>query len=244
MHCRLCNREAELRNSHIVPEFLYKPMYDDKHRFLLISSDPNRREEFIQKGLREKLLCHQCEQRFSVWENYGRGVIYGGAMLRTKQEPGCLRLKDVDYAKFRLFLHSLLWRMSVSEHHFFAAVNLGPYEEKLRLMLMADDPGDECRFPCLINGVLMNGQAGNWFLPADRVKCFGLHSYRVVLGGMLFIFFVSSQKPPKEAMDLFLKRDTSFAIPVRDIRDIPFLADIGFELSQAMQARPICLRRR
>ena len=31
MKCALCKNNAELRNSHIIPELIYKPMYDDKH---------------------------------------------------------------------------------------------------------------------------------------------------------------------------------------------------------------------
>jgi hypothetical protein len=218
-------------------------MYDEKHRFIIMSTDPNKREEFLQKGLRENLLCRTCEQRFAKYEDYGRRLIYGGVRVQSKPEPGRLLLKDVDYTKFRLFLLSLLWRMSISQHKFFSDVSLGPYEEKIRQMLMANDPGDEDEFPCAITGVLMNGHPGNWFLPADRVKCFGQHCYRVILGGFLFVFFVSNQKPPRETMALFLKKDKSFTIPVRDISQIPFLQDICIELGEAMQARPQSLKR-
>jgi hypothetical protein len=243
MNCKLCQNEADLQDSHVIPEFFYKPMYDKKHRFIIMSTDPYKGEEFLQKGLREKLLCRICEQRFSPHENYGRGIIYGGVRLQSKPQPGRLCLNDVDYSRFKLFLLSLLWRMGISQHRFFSAVALGPYEEKLRQMLAADDPGGEDQFPCAITGVLVNGQPGNWFLPADRVKYFGQHCYRVILGGFLFMFFVSNLKPPKEAMELFLKKDTSFTIPVRDISQIPFLQDICIEIGEAMHARPQSLKR-
>ena len=241
--CHLCKKEGGLCDSHILPEFFYKPMYDAKHRFLVISTDSAKQEKYLQKGLRERLLCSNCEDQFSRYEAYARGVIFGGVEIATKQEAGRLLLKDVDYKKFRLFLLSLLWRMGISKSEFFEAVDLGPYEEKLRLLLIAEDPGDEDHIPCAVTGVLMEGKPGNWFLPPDRIRALGQHCYRIVISGILFLFFVSNQKPPKEAMEHFIKKDTSFTIPVRNIEDIPFLHDICLELGIAMAKRPAALRK-
>ena len=57
MICRLCLVESELQDSHIISEFQYKPLYDEKHRFFVISSDPRKNDFYEQKGFREKLLC-------------------------------------------------------------------------------------------------------------------------------------------------------------------------------------------
>ena len=32
MSCRLCKNDEPLQNSHVIPEFLYGPSYDEKHR--------------------------------------------------------------------------------------------------------------------------------------------------------------------------------------------------------------------
>lgn len=37
-NCKLCLKEKELMFSHIIPEFFYEPMYDEKHRFMQIST--------------------------------------------------------------------------------------------------------------------------------------------------------------------------------------------------------------
>jgi hypothetical protein len=232
-----------LCDSHVLPEFFYVPLYDQKHRFIFISTDSEKQEKFLQKGLREKMLCSGCEGKFSVYEGYARGLIFGGVQTQSKQEAGRLLLKDVDYSRFKLFQLSLLWRMGVSESEFFKAVDLGPYAEKIRQMLLAGDAGDETQIPCAVTGVLMNGQPGNWFVPPDRVKILGQHCYRIVICGMLFMFFVSNQKPPTETMEYFIKRDTSLTIPVRNIEEIPFLHDICIELGTAMVKRPKDLRR-
>ncbi len=243
MSCKLCQNQADLRNSHVLPEFFYTRLYDEKHRFMVISSDSERQERFLQQGLYEKMLCGNCEVKFSVYENYARGVIFGGVQVQSRPEPERLLLRDVDYKQFRLFLLSLLWRMGVSELEFFSAVSLGPYEEKIRLMLVTDDPGDEWYIPCLVTGVLFDGKPGNWFVPPDRVRALGQNCYRLVICGMLFMFFVTNQKPPVEAMQYFVKRDSSLTIPVRNVEEIPFLHDVCIQMGAAMVQRPQRLRK-
>ena len=55
-NCKLCLNKSDLKNSHIIPEYFYKPMYDEKHRFFQVSIDPNEKNKFVQKGLRKYLL--------------------------------------------------------------------------------------------------------------------------------------------------------------------------------------------
>jgi hypothetical protein len=45
-----------------------------------------------------------------------------------------------DYATLKLFLMSLLWRVSVAKGEFFRCVKLGRHEEQLRQMLHAQNP--------------------------------------------------------------------------------------------------------
>ena len=243
MICHLCRKDADLQNSHIFPEFFYTEMYDEKHRFFLLSSDPMKKEQFVQKGLREELLCHECERLFSGWEDYGRRVLYGGIEIQSAQGDGALYLKDLDFPKFRLFQLSLLWRMGISKLKFFEQVQLGPYEEKIRQMLLALEPGDADSLPCSIVGVLFEGRPGNWFLPPERVMHKGKHCYRAIIGGFLFIFTVSKKKAPNQAMELFIKKDGSMTVPVQDISRIPFLRNICLELGKAIHERPEHLKR-
>ena len=66
--CRLCGSDDEpLRNSHILPEFLYRPLYNEKGHMLAIREPDatHRPTERIQKGIREKLFCECCEQYFN-----------------------------------------------------------------------------------------------------------------------------------------------------------------------------------
>src|SRR5688572_9488357 len=60
--CKLCQRDADLRQSHIIPEFCYAQTYDQvgSGRARMLSSDTSR-TKLLQKGLRDRLLCDVCE---------------------------------------------------------------------------------------------------------------------------------------------------------------------------------------
>ena len=66
MNCRLCTLDRGLRNSHIIPESLYKPLYDKKHRAVHLTdfkgTNDYKKLKPLQKGLREKLLCNECPE--------------------------------------------------------------------------------------------------------------------------------------------------------------------------------------
>jgi hypothetical protein len=101
--CKLCLQVRRLQNSHIIPEFQYRPLYDEKHRFTTLSSDPETPERFIQKGIREQLLCFDCEQKLSAWENYAAKVYFGDDSKLVKKVPEGMLLGGVQYREFRLF---------------------------------------------------------------------------------------------------------------------------------------------
>jgi hypothetical protein len=64
--CPLCCKEAELRNSHIVPSFFGAYLKETSATgYLRAAAAPNIRAQDLVK---ERLLCDACEGRFSVWE--------------------------------------------------------------------------------------------------------------------------------------------------------------------------------
>ena len=63
--CGLCGRTSDLRESHIIPRFVYKWIKDTSPGLLRGAQNPNLR---IQDGPKPKLLGDCCEQRFRAWE--------------------------------------------------------------------------------------------------------------------------------------------------------------------------------
>jgi len=228
-----------LQQSHIVSEFFHKEMYDDKHRFLVLSSSPERKEMKLQKGVREKLLCRDCEQLLSPWERYANEVLHGATRSRTAMVGNKLLLRDLDYAKTRLCFLSLLWRMSISSYYLFNEVRIGKkHEERIRQMLLNADAGEPDDYGFLCFAPLINGsELGPGILQPDSVRLDGHRLYRCLIGGMLYVFFVTSHKVPDVVKSHFLQRDGSWVIITEDVLRIDFLRDAIFRIGQAICER-------
>jgi hypothetical protein len=112
--CRLCGDLKPLEYSHVLPEFVYKPLYDDKHEFLSVAANGTAITEEHDKGYREWLLCRSCEDSFSRWEDHGARVL-GNALPQLRvATPGEIVRVAADYEKLKLFQLSLLWRATVA----------------------------------------------------------------------------------------------------------------------------------
>lgn len=65
--CALCQKEvSELCDSHIIPKLVYKRIRTRKNsRF----RDLSNIKKPLQDGEKHKMLCEECEEKFSAWEN-------------------------------------------------------------------------------------------------------------------------------------------------------------------------------
>ena len=148
--CRLCQQVATLRRSHVIPEFLYKPYYDGKHRFqaFRFGSNPDPAVDLEQKGYREHLLCGACETRLSRYETYAAKAYF----QRQRFELGFgFEYRGLDYHNMKLFQLSLLWRVAVSSIPFCTRVSIDSSDtERIRQMLLRDQPGESVAYPCLV----------------------------------------------------------------------------------------------
>lgn len=122
MMCKLCLKEGKLQNSHIIPEFFYKPLYDEKHRFHVLSNMKAKRNTRLQKGAREKLLCKDCENKFSFFERYVSHVFNGIKPIESEKKGVFVYFKGYDFNKLNKFALSILWRAGVSKLPFYSEV--------------------------------------------------------------------------------------------------------------------------
>src|SRR6266508_1378759 len=126
--CKFCAAEAKLQNSHIIPEFFYR--YDDRHRFLNVDMT-GRYPGFEQKGTREYLLCRPCEQYFNdQFEKPMKRMWFDRHILPEVLTGDGIIISGLDYAPFKLFHLSVLWRAAVSTSAA-TTVLLGPHEERI-----------------------------------------------------------------------------------------------------------------
>ncbi len=239
MHCRLCHKAAELKRSHIIPEFFYAATYDALHRFHVITSNPDVPERHAQKGLRERLLCQQCEQLFGRWEHYAKEMLVDSKGITSAPVADGVILRGIDYTKFKLFLLSILWRMGASTLDEFKEVKLGDYhEEKLRQALLKCDPMEEDRYGCFLIALTLKGKIHtDWIVPPTLVRLSKQHCYRVLINGILYCFIVSKQPSPKNLKPLLINRRNQLRILMSDVVGVPFLYEAALDLSNAIRQR-------
>lgn len=238
MPCALCTQPKPLRQSHIVPEFMYQQMYDRKHRFLALGTIASDRAMRYQKGLREDLLCGQCEGLFSRFEGYAAQVFYGKGAPSTRVEGSMLILQGLEYDKMKLFLLSLLWRFGVTKLRVFRGALLGAHTDTLRQMLLRQDPGDPLDYPCLLTAVMWQGKhIGDFIVPPCLAKMDGHHIWSFVVAGIVMTFFVSSHKPNDLPGEAFLTKGGSLVVMRKEITEIEFLHRFASEVAEAQRKR-------
>lgn len=209
--CRLCGTDNRpLRNSHIVPEFLYRDLYNDKGHMLAICWPNEKRNArgLLQKGIRERLFCESCEQHFNEhfekpffeqWVPYPLPILW---------DDDSTQWLTVDYASFKLFHHSVLFRAAVSSLAEYANVDIGPHELKLRGHLLERDPGGKLEYPIAGRAVIHNKtrrivpiitQPSVWRIESHRY-------FTMVYGGVEWWIKLSKHRH-KHFEELFLRMD-------------------------------------
>lgn len=229
-NCRLCQEDRKLLNSHIIPEWAYKTMYDEKHRFFQISSDTERGKTDRFKGEYEHLLCQDCENSTAKWDDYARAVIFSKPGektygLMTSGIEGAVQIENVDYKLFKLFQLSLLWRASVTKREFFSRVCLGPQENRIREMLVAEDPGNPEMFGCVMLAFMISSKELLHELITRPVPFYAnSHKwYKFLFAGCGWIFVASSHRKQFKQKDIFLRPDKPLIIPVCRAQDAEWI---------------------
>jgi len=239
MKCQLCLKDKQLQNSHIIPEFCYKALYDGQHRFQVLKFIPEEKKLHLQKGIREKLLCYECEQLLSPFEDHARRVFYGGQEFSFSVQEEMVRVKGIDYRRFKLFQLSLLWRAGLSRHPFFKKIKLGPHEERLRGMLISGDPGEPHDYGCVLLGMVMqNHELMDEIIKApDSLRSHGHRCFRFLLCGYLWIFVVSKHSSAFPYRDLFLSKDGKLVVHMRAAEQTGLIKGFAKVLAQRKKLR-------
>jgi hypothetical protein len=229
--CKLCQQHKTLINSHIFPEFFYKSLYDEKHRAVYLTSNPGEKERYLQKGLREYMLCEECELRLSKYERYAADILRSLDSYPTIID--LYKNVTVDYKIFKLFQLSLLWRSGVSKREEFSQVALGPHEEILRDMILKEDPGMEYEYGCFMTTLKNRDDLDRISRYPIRQKFDGHRCYRFLFCGIFWMFIVSSHSHNHPSREFFLQESGLLHIMISDVDIDIFLAQIAKAMRKA-----------
>ena len=163
--CKLCGKTAKLlRKSHVIPNFMYNGIHDELNRMVIANLKTfDAKPQFQQTGYFDKyVLCSKCDNELiGKLERYVALVLFGGRStenlaFENAVSPDGIKsiiIKNIDYAKFKLCLLSILWRAHISPNKFFKNVDLKDNAEAIRQMLLSNDPKDDTEYKISIVAV-------------------------------------------------------------------------------------------
>lgn len=146
-NCKLCKIEiADKKNSHIVSKFLGKELF--------ISDIGNHAEQINKDGKSRKIysipkedfiLCSTCEKKFEIIETYFARFFSKLRNYEKFTEEFLIQKLGMQYyiscskmnpTLFKLFIYSLIWRLSISTHFTNKNFKLpNEIEDELRIFL-------------------------------------------------------------------------------------------------------------
>lgn len=211
------------------------------HRYFVLSTIPEEKNRFEQKGIKEELLCSNCEQLFSSFEHYVSQVFYRGASIKFKRENNFIIIENLNYDIFKLFELSILWRVSASKYEFYNNVKLNIHEEKIRKMIINKNHGFAHEYGCTI-WLLMQDDSNpieDLILQPDFIRVDGQRCFRFVFGGALWLFVVSNHPQRFIFKDLFLNEQGKIVIPLKNAWDTELIKKFGLDIKKAKKLNGI-----
>ena len=233
--CALCQEERELVRSHILPQLLYKHAFEEDDRIIGIGSVPDQYQPFYYSGIWKYLLCDHCDGKvIGPWEDYFEKKVLAPSDHVQKCGAGRLEIRNLDYPKVKLFLLSLLWRMSVTSRREFSSVKLDTEdEERIRQRLINEDPGPPHHFACLLltNPNFATAISKSFLAPSLR-KTQGKEVIMFGIGPFLWSFFLS-RKPAQPVMKnlAYLTADGTLPFFLESKTTGSFLVSVWSELN-------------
>ena len=206
LKCKFCQNEFDkLADAHVIPKSFFKlTKGKGKHSILVGVDERELDRKHKQDRLSDKsILCQDYDgRRFGPYDKHGIEAVLD--LLNTKQiyrddfgNPCAYLANKADYAKFKLFLLSVLWRASVSSIEFYEHINLGnSHAERIKEMLKKQDPGKETDYP-----FICFYQTGHHYpstvLPSFQQRIGDVNFYRLYLpSSLIFLIKVDSRPLP------------------------------------------------
>lgn len=229
--CELCLQTAELRDSHVVSESLYADLYEEPHRFSIIIADREAKDGCEQKGIRERLLCHPCEQLLgNQYESYGAEAFR--QLKAAAKSNSTTFTHSVDYHRFKLFQLAQLWRMAIAKHPLWQRVILpASMREQLRQMLLNDDPRTFNCFGVMMEAIIADdGETFDAFVPPITVRLRDYHFVLATFAGFSWYYCAHKSVTDDSLSKYFLTESGSITIKIRPLRDAWHIQLFGNEL--------------
>lgn len=125
-------------------------LYSERNDKPLMMIGENRFPKRRPIGSYEKLLCKDCEQKLGVYDNYAQDLLLKKSLDFFPNTDLAYIIPHFDYFVLKSFFISLLWRASITKLEEFKLIDAGPYEFRLRDLIISDSVGGKDEFSIFI----------------------------------------------------------------------------------------------
>jgi hypothetical protein len=221
--CKLCLYGKKNIKSHIIPKSFFMKIKQNENPILII---PDKIDKYPKKShigiYDDNLVCEDCEKVFSAWDNYADSFLIKNFQKNKPVFDGGIviayLIDSFDYHKLKLFFISLLWRASASSNNFYSLISTGVFEEKLKRMILDNDPGDQNSFSIIITK-FDNEKLATGILSPHKEKLDGINYNSFYLGGFKVFIKVDSRESSELMKDFIMKPNSPLYIIVRNFRE-------------------------
>lgn len=145
--CKLClNNIADKENSHIIPKFMCKSLFEDTNPRHALSINKFGKGRKIQDTPKENnILCSGCEHRIEIIETIFSKFFYEVHSYKSLNErftvhqiglQEYIECKNINPTLFKLFIYSIIWRSSISSLFEFQSFKINKNnEDEIRTFL-------------------------------------------------------------------------------------------------------------
>jgi len=146
MKCKLTGNEGTPIDAHIIPYSFFEIDTEERLPTRIITNTQGQYPKRAPKGIYDRtIVTEEGERIFSPWDKYAAEVLLHkrGELQKIfiNGRIAGFTLPKYNYQLLKLFALSVIWRASVSTHHFFRNVKIGVHEKPIRKMLLNNDPG-------------------------------------------------------------------------------------------------------
>lgn len=197
--CRLCLAKKPLQQSHILPEFFWKDVYEKLpnggRRVPKTVYEANAVPELThyQRGLREELLCWDCEQKLGRWESYTKRML----LDKLPSIPRSIFSVRLELRTLLLFQLSMLWRCGLTKYAGLALPVPPEVMEIFRCCLLNEAPLS-CpieyeRVPVYVEGAGVPIKFATNGIIVELEPDSGSSVYRILAGGIVWSYHVRNK---------------------------------------------------
>jgi hypothetical protein len=209
--------EKKCVRCHIIPRSFFKSIL--KPHALIISDKFNPKRSQI--GIYDdNLVCEECEKLFPPFDDYAYRLLLSDIpeddLVIYEGKKIAYLIKNYDYNKLKLFFISLLWRASSSKLEYFALVKTKPFDNRLKEMVLKQDPGTEDEFSIALRRFKERSYSRAMLNP-HNTKFDGINYVMLYLGGYTIYIKVDKRVAPDFIRDISIKPDNPLGILLVDI---------------------------